>query len=168
MVAPAVEVVARCRLWMRDRPRWTTAVGFGATAAAISHFSWIPEARFSGAVPLVTLSASLAHAAGGALAGVRLMDPKRTRTAAQAGILGAWISLGASALFSAGFALWIASSSANFNLLSYVALVPLVGFFSFLSGGWALLVGSIGVGWGVYHLAQPNRARSLAEPAHPG
>ena len=141
------------RSWVRDRPRSSAAVAFAVTTAAVTHFAWVPDARFGGIAPAITLSAGLAHAAGGALVGARLVDPARTRTASQAGLIGGSASLAALALFSPAFALWLESTNTRFDLLSFLPLVPLVGFFSFLAAGWALFIVSVGVGWGLFRIA---------------
>lgn len=149
--------IAALRAWVRDRPRSAAAIGFATTTATVTHFAWIPDARFSGAVPLVTISAGLAHAAAGALMGARLLDRSRTETPSQACVLGGCTSLAGLALFAPLFAMWLESENARPDLFSYLALVPLVGFFSFLAAGWALLIVSIGVGWGLFRLAAPHK-----------
>lgn len=138
------------RSWVRDRPRSSAAATFAVTTAAVTHFAWVPAARFGGVAPAITLSVGLAHAAGGALVGARLVDASRTRTSLQAGVIGGCASLVALALFSPVFAFWLESTNTRFDLFSYLALVPLVGFFSFLAAGWALLIVSVGVGWGLF------------------
>ena len=148
-------MVTTLRLWVRNRPRPSAAVAFAAATATVTHFAWIPDARLSGVVPMITLSAGLAHAVGGALVGARLVDPTRTRTASEACMLGGCASLAALVLFSPVCALWLESTNVRFDLISYLALVPLVGFFSFLAAGWALLIVSVGVGWGLFRIAAP-------------
>lgn len=145
-------VVTDVRSWVRDRPRSSAAVAFAATTAAVTHFAWVPDARFGGVAPAITLSAGLAHAAGGALVGARLVDASRTRTSLEACVVGGCASLLALALFSPVFAFWLESTNTRFDLFSYLALVPLVGFFSFLAAGWALFLVSAGVGWGLFRI----------------
>jgi hypothetical protein len=58
------------------------------------------------------------------------------------------------ALLSPGFGMWIALTNARFDWFSYLALVPLVAFFSFLAIGWALLIVSGGVGWALFRFAR--------------
>ena len=134
-------------------PRMTAAICFGAAAAATTHFAWIPDARMSGRAPLLTLGAGLAHAASGVLMGPRLVDRTRTRTAGDARVLGAVTSLIACALFALAFALWVESSNAvPHGPLSFLAYAPMIAFFSFLAAGWALVLVSIGVAWGLFRL----------------
>jgi hypothetical protein len=102
----------------------------------------------------MTIAAGLAHGAAGAIVGRRLVDRGRTKTASQACVVSGCASLAALALFSPALALWIETTNTQPSLLSYLALVPLVGFFSFLAAGWTLLIVSMGVGWGLFRLTE--------------
>jgi hypothetical protein len=81
------------------------------------------------------------------------MAPARTPPL-QAGLIGAVTSVLAAALFSPAFVIFLrATSVRSSNVLSYLLLTILTGVFSFLGVGWALLLVSVGVGWGLYRLA---------------
>jgi hypothetical protein len=88
------------------------------------------------------------------MTGRRLIDRTRTRTAAEACLIGAATSLLAVVILAPPFAAWVTAGNARpAGVFSYLALTVLVGLFSFLGAGWALLVASVGVGWGLYRLA---------------
>lgn len=135
------------------RPRAAAALAFGGVTAIVTHLAWIPSARLSGAAPALTVAAGLAHAIAGAFIGPRLVDGARTRTASQACLLGAATSLLAVVVFAPPFALWISATNAGSQgILSYLALTVLVGLFSFLGAGWALLLASVAVAWVLFRL----------------
>lgn len=144
--------------WIRSQPRTTVAIAFGTLTAALIHFAWIPDVRFSGHVPLLTFGAGLVHAIAGAIAAPRLIDRTRTATASEACVVGACISLGALALFSPALAFWIQTTNTRSNVMSTLALVPFVGFFSFLAAGWALLLLSVAIAWAIFRLAACRQA----------
>ena len=136
------------------QPRLSAAIAFGGVAAAITHLAWVPEARMRGAAPMLTLAAGAAHAVAGAITGRRLVDATRTRTAAQACVLGGATSLLAVAILAPPFATWVSGSNARpEGVVSYLVLTALIGLFSFLAAGWPLLIASVGVGWGLHELA---------------
>ena len=139
--------------FIRQRPRAAAALAFGGVTAIVTHLAWMPGARLSGAAPALTLAAGLAHAIAGAVIGPRLVDGARTRTASQACLLGAGTSLLAVAVLAPPFALWISATNAGSQgILSYVVFTVLVGLFSFLGAGWALLLASIAVAWSLFRL----------------
>ena len=153
---------------IRARPRFAAAIGFGATAGLLTHFGWIPAARFSGVAPMLTMSAGLAHAVAGALVGGRVLDATRTRTAWEACLRGAMTSLVALALVSPGLAWWITSTGSQPGVFSFLALVFLTAFFSFLAIGWALLIASMGVAWGLFRFGRISGPRSAVGPSSDG
>lgn len=130
------------------------ALAFGGVTMAVTHFAWIPDARMNGAVPLLTIAAGVAHALAGSITGGRLVDVARTRTSEQAALVGAATSLLAVALFSPAFAVFLyATDGRPPNAFSYLVVTILTGVFSFLGAGWALLLVSAGVGWGIHRIA---------------
>ena len=135
---------------LQQRPRLSAALAFGLPTTALTHFAWHSDARWSGAVPAITLGAGLAHALAGALTGSRLLDPARTRTGAQAALLGAATSLLAMLFFAPALAWYVAASNTASNVGSFVALTFFTGFFAFLAAGWALLLLSVAVAWGLH------------------
>lgn len=143
--------------YIARRPRTAAAIAFGGVTAAITHFAWFPEARMHGAAPALTIAAGLAHAVAGAITGPRLVDKTRTRTPAQACLLGAGTSLLALVLLAPLIAGWVSSDNVRpEGVLAYLGLTLLVGLFSFLAAGWALLLASLVVGWGLYRLTVPR------------
>ena len=138
----------------RRQPRLSAAVAFGSVTALVTHFSWVPDARMSGAAPILTLAAGGAHAVAGAITGRRLLDRTHTRTGTAACVLGAATSLLAAVILAPPLAAWVSTGNARpEGVLSHLALTALVGVFSFLGAGWALLVASAGVGWALHRLA---------------
>lgn len=142
---------------IRQNPRSAAALAFGVSTATLTHYAWYPAARMSGLIPALTLAAGLAHAVAGALTGPRLIDATRTRTPSQAALLGAGTSLLAVAFFAPAFAMYVTATYVQSSLLGYTVLTLYTGLFAFLGAGWALLVLSVGVGWGLYRLATTTR-----------
>ena len=143
--------------YIRHRPRTAAALAFGSITMAVTHFAWVPDARMNGMAPALTIAAGVAHALAGAITGRRLVDGTRTRTSLQAGLVGAGTSLLAVALFSPAFVVILRATDVHpSNALSYLVLTVLTGVFSFLGVGWALLLISVGVGWGLYRVAAPQ------------
>lgn len=141
-------------IYIRSRPRSASALMFGAVTMAVQYFAWIPEARLSGLAPALTIAAGLAHAIAAAITGPRLLDPKRTRTASQAGLLGACTSLLALATFAPLFAASLFAKDPHpASPLAYLMMSFLVAVFAFLGAGWALLLVSIGIGWVLHRVA---------------
>lgn len=151
--------------FIKQRPRIAAALAFGVVTAVVTHFAWVPDARWSGGIPALTFAAGLAHAVAGAVIGPRLVDSIRTRTASQACLLGAVTSLLAVIVLAPPFALWIAASNARpEGVGAYVALTFFVGFFSFLAAGWALLLASVVVAWGLFRVAAERGSIDDAAP----
>lgn len=145
--------------YIRQRPRTAAALAFGSVTMVVTHFAWIPDARMNGGVPALTIAAGLAHALAGAITGRRLVDGTRTRTSRQAGLVGAVTSLLAVVFFSPAFVVFLAATDVHpSSVLSYLALTVFTGVFSFLAAGWALLLVSVGVGWGIYRIAAAQPA----------
>jgi uncharacterized membrane protein YqaE (UPF0057 family) len=119
----------------------------------VTHLAWVPGARMSGLIPALTVAAGVAHGLAGAITGRRLIDCARTPTSGHAGLLGAGTSLLAVSLFAPPFALFVSRGFQAVSIWSYVWLTVWTGVFSFLSAGWALLLVSAGVGWGLYRIA---------------
>lgn len=142
-------------LYIKRWPRTAAAVAFGSTTIVVTHLAWVPSTRMS-AVGL-TIAAGVAHALAGAITGRRLLDAARTKTSLQAGLIGALTSLLAVALFSPAFVIFLRATDIRpSSAVSYLLLTILTGLFSFLGAGWALLLVSVGVGWGLYRLAVPQ------------
>jgi hypothetical protein len=140
--------------FIRQRPRSVAALAFGISTAALTHVAWYPDARMSGMVPALTLGAGLAHALAGAITGRRLVDRTRTHTSSHGALIGAGTSLLAVAFFAPAMAMYVSASNAHpLSVLGYVMLTLFTGLFAFLAAGWALLLLSAGVGWGLYRLA---------------
>lgn len=135
------------------------ALTFGTLTAATTHFAWLPDARLSGAAPGLTVAAGLVHAMAGALTGARLLDTTRTKTALQACLLGAGTSLLAVLLLAPALALWISAEQPRPTGASpFLLMTVFVGLFSFLAAGWALLLVSAGIGWGLHRVATSRTA----------
>lgn len=141
---------------LRQHPRIAAALAFGIITAAVTHFAWLPSARMSGAATYLTVSAGLAHALAGALTGRRLLDGARTGSSAQAALIGAGTSLLAALMFAAAFAILLSRGNHSPTVMSYLLLAVFTAIFSFLGAGWALLLVSAGVGWGLFRLAAPQ------------
>jgi hypothetical protein len=150
------------------RPRIASALAFGGSTAALTHIAWHADARWSGAIPLITLGAGLAHCVAGAITGPRLLDTSRTRTSARAAVVGAQTSLLALVFFAPGMAIYVSSSNASSTgALAFVGLTLLTGLFAFLAAGWGLLLLSAGVGVGLNWLAiggPPTAGESFLPP----
>ncbi len=136
-------------------PRTMAALAFGSITMVVTHLAWIPNAGMSAMA--LTIAAGVAHALAGAITGRRLLDGTRTQTSSQAALTGAVTSLLAVALFSPAFVIFLRATDVRpSNASSYLLLAVLTGVFSFLGAGWALLLVSAGVGWGLYQLAAPR------------
>jgi hypothetical protein len=101
----------------------------------------------------LTAAAGIAHAVAGVIVGPSLVDPERTPSDKAAVLRGAGASLLALAFFSiafSGYLLltdgWTLTSASAFGLPVFAAV------FAFLALGWALLVVSAFVGWGIHRL----------------
>lgn len=141
------------RRFLRERPRLAPALCFGLATGVLTHFAWIPSARFNGQIPAVTLLAGLTHAVSGALTGPRLIDASRTRTSSQAALVGARTSLLALAFFAPAMAAFVSVGLAPPRTpVAYLSLTLLTGVFAFLAAGWALLLVCVGVAVGVHRL----------------
>jgi hypothetical protein len=115
----------------------------------------------SGMVPALTLGAGLAHAAAGAIIGPCLVDATRTRTSSHAALFGAGTSLLALAFFAPVLTVYVSVKDAlHTSVLGYLALTFYTSVFAFLGAGWALLLMSVGIGWGLYRLASNAPAAS--------
>jgi hypothetical protein len=139
--------------YIRHSPRMAGALAFGVVTLAVQHFLWVSDARMSGLAPALTVLAALVHAIAGAITGPRLMDRARTRTASQAGLLGAGTSLLALMLFAPLFTAFLfATDIHSARPLSYIAFPFLIAMVAFLGDGWALLLASIVIGWALYRV----------------
>jgi hypothetical protein len=151
--------IGELRALLHRWPRLAAAGSFGASTALLTHFAWYPSARMNGMIPALTLAAGLAHAIGGALTGPRLLDPRRTRTALHAALLGAATSLLAVAIFAPVMAAYVSVGDVSrTSPLAYVMLTLYTGLFAFLGAGWALLVLSAAVGLALHRLAGSSAA----------
>lgn len=150
-------------LFIRKYPRAAAAIAFGLLTTAVTHFAWFPGTRMTGLVPKLTIVVGIVHAVAGALTGRSLIDRSRTRNSFQACMLGGATSLIAIAILVPPFAVWVSATNAGHQTaLSFIGLIVWIGVFSFLAIGWAHLLTSIVVGWGIYHLANawPDTSQS--------
>ena len=130
------------------------ALVFGFATAGLIHFAWYPAARMNGMIPALTMGVGLAHAVAAAFTGARLIDPARTRTSSHAALLGAGTSIFALAMFTPALAIYVSSSNVgDLSVLAFAALTFFTGFFAFLAAGWALLLLSVALAWGLYRIA---------------
>jgi hypothetical protein len=137
----------------RQHSRSGAFIAFGLTTAPVAYFAWIPSARISMGVIYLTAAAGLAHAVGGAIVGPSLVDPARTPSDKDAILRGAIASLLALSLFSIAFSGYLLLTDGWTLTLASVFYLPIyTAFFAFLSLGWALLVVSAFVGWGIRRL----------------
>jgi hypothetical protein len=140
--------------FVRKRPRFTAAITYVILISLAVHFTWYSTSRMNGMVPALTLGIGIAHALAGAINGKRLIDLKRTKTTAHAMFLGAINSLFAFAIFSPAMAFYVSTSNAGkSNILQFVLLSILTGFFAFLAVGWALLLLSVAIAIGLHRIA---------------
>jgi hypothetical protein len=139
---------------VRGRPRVHSAVAFGVATGLVMHWSWIGTAATSGLAPVLTVAAALAHALAGAITGSRLVDRARTRSAAEAGLLGAFTSLIALGIFAPLFAVYLMVTEMRLvGVWSFLVFPLYVALFAFLAAGWTLLLVSVGVGGLLYSVA---------------
>lgn len=137
----------------RHHSRSTASIAFGSTTALVAYFAWVPTARVSPGVIYLTIAAGLAHAVAGAIVGPSLVDPMRTPGDRIALLRGAATSLLALAFFSVGFSGYLLrTDSWTVTLAAVIALPLYTAFFAFFALGWALLVTSAVVGWGIRRL----------------
>lgn len=142
-------------LIVRRWPRFAAAIAFGGVTAIVVHFAWFPHARYSGAIPGLTIAAGVAHALSGAVMGPYIV--RRTRNSLQAVWLGASTSLLALMLFAPPFAIWVNRMNTQpGGVISRIGLMLLVALFTFLAVGWALLLVSALIGWSLYRLASSD------------
>jgi hypothetical protein len=151
---------ARQRLeWLgaiaRESPRASSALLFGSATLIVTYFAWIPDARTRGLTPALIVAAGAAHALAASFAGRRLLDDSRTRSFAEAGLVGARTSLVAQAIFSPLFAIFLFASDTvqPSGWIGYLVMPLFVAVFAFLAIGWALMLVSSAVGCGLYRLA---------------
>ena len=146
-------------IYIRQRPRTAAAIAFGSATSAVAHFAWFPDVNMSGAAPVLTMATGVAHALAAAITGPRLMDRTRTQTSLQACLIAAATSLLALVFLAPLFELWVAATHAQpEGAFSYILLMRLVGLISFLGAGWALPLVSVGIGWGLYKIADRRAA----------
>jgi len=146
-------MMERPGLYIRRHSRTAAAIAFGCKTMVVTHLAWFPDARMNGYVPVLTVAVGLCHALAGIVIGRRIIDTTSTQTSSQACVLGACTSLLAMAFLAPPFALWISLTNARpEGAFSNLFLSFLIGLFSFLAVGWALLLVSAGVGWALYRL----------------
>jgi hypothetical protein len=90
-----------------EPPRVKRAPVWWRATLIVTYFAWIPDARTSGLTPGLTIAAGAAHALAASFTGDRLLDDSRTRSFADAGLLGALTSLLALAIISPLFAIFL-------------------------------------------------------------
>jgi hypothetical protein len=138
----------------RRNPRSVASFAFGISTAALTHFAWYANARMNGMIPALTLGAGLAHAVAGALTGPRLTDTERTRTPAQAGVLGGMTSLLAVGFLAPVMAWYVSVTNLQTSVLGYAVITLFTALFAFLAAGWALLLLCMGVGLALHRLSR--------------
>jgi hypothetical protein len=140
--------------YIRKNPGAAGAMAFGASTLGVQYFAWYHDARMSGLAPALTVTVALCHAIAGALTSPRLLDSTRTSTAARAALIGAETSFLAFALFAFAFTVYLVARDVHLvGVLSYVIFLLLTALFSYLAGGWMLLLVSTGIGWALYRIA---------------
>jgi len=142
----------RLRSIAQQNPRALSALLFGGAALMVIYFAWIPDARTSGLTPALTIVGGAVHALAGALTGRRLFDERRTRSFAEAGLVGALTSLLAMAIFSPLFAifLFVTDAARPSSWITYVLMPMFIAAFSFLAIGWALVLVSGAIACALY------------------
>lgn len=147
---------------IRRRPRTSAAITFGCATIVVTHFSWSPDARMNGYIPVLTIAVGLCHALAGAITGSRLIDRARTKTSLQACVLGAGTSLLGIVLLAPPFALWVSATNTRpESVFSYLYFALLIGLFSFLATGWILLLVSSFVGYVLYRVSASQATNKL-------
>ena len=137
----------------RQHSRSSASIAFGSMTALVAYLAWVPSARTSLGIIYLSVAAGLAHAVAGAIVGPSLVDPARTPSDEVALLRGAGASLLALALFSIAFSGYLLlTDSWTPTLASVFGLPVYIAFFAFLALGWALLVVSAFVGWGIRRL----------------
>jgi hypothetical protein len=138
----------------RQYPRGLSALLFGGSALAVIYFAWIPDARTSGLTPAVTIAGGAVHALAAALTGRRLLDDRRTRSIAEAGLVGALTSLLAQAIFSPLFAMFLFATDAvqPSGWITYLLMPAFIAAFAFLAIGWALMLVSSAIACALYRI----------------
>jgi hypothetical protein len=139
-------------------PRTTSALMFGSLTGLATAAMWT-AGEAARHIPL-TLGAAAAYAIAGALMGRRLVDAERTRTAAQAARVGLVAALIATMVFAAGLSVQIeaenaralGASAAHTIVQGFAQLATGTMVFAFLGGGWALLLLSAAVAWGIHRV----------------
>jgi hypothetical protein len=139
----------------RQSPHASSALLFGSATLIVTYFAWIPDARTRGLMPAPIIAAGAAHALGASFIGRRLLDDDRTRSFAEAGLVGALTSPLALTIFSSLFALFLFADDTvqPSGWLGYLLMPVFVAVFAFLAIGWALMLVSSAVGCGLYWLA---------------
>ncbi len=146
----------------RRSPRASSALLFGGATLIVTYFTWIPAARTSSLAPTLTIAAGAAHALAASFTGDRLLDASRTRSFAEAGLVGAFTSLLALAMFSALYAIFLFATDITqpsdwigylLNWIGYLLMPVFIATFAFLAIGWALMLVSSVVGCVIYGLA---------------
>jgi len=139
----------------RRSPRASSALLFGGATLIVTYFAWIPDARTRGLTPWLTIADGAAHALAASFTGDRLLDESRTRSFADAGLLGALTSLLALVIFSPLFALFLFATDITQPSAwdGYLVIPVFVAAFAFLAIGWALMLVSSVVGCVLYGLA---------------
>jgi hypothetical protein len=130
----------------------------------VMHLAWRGGAAPSGLAPALTVATGIAHAVAGAVTGPRLFDRARTRSSAEAGLIGAGTSLLALGIFSPLFACFLFATDITqpAGAFSYVAMPFFIALFAFMAAGWALLLVSAAVGWGLHLITiDPQEAEPL-------
>jgi hypothetical protein len=131
-----------------------SAVAFGVATGLVMHWQWIGPAATTGLAPVLTLASGLAHGLAGAMMGSRLLDGARTRSAAEAGLIGACTSLIALTIFAPLFSVYLVATEGRLvGVWSFLVFPLYVALFAFLAAGWALLLVSAGVGGLLYSVA---------------
>ena len=155
MLADGRRGLERLRSIARHSPRASSALLFGGATLMVTYFAWIPDTRTSGLTPALTIAAGAAHALAASFTGRRLLDDGRTRSFAEAGLVGAFTSVLALAIFSPLFAIFLFATDIiqPSGWSGYLLMPMFVAAFAFLAIGWALIFVSSAVGCWLYRLA---------------
>jgi hypothetical protein len=137
----------------RRHSRMAAAIVFGSATMLVTYFAWIPTARTSVGAIYLSVAAGAAHALAGFIVGPSLVDAARTPSAEIAALRGSGISLLALAFFAIGYSAFLFASEAwTITIGSLLAFPLFTAFFAFFAAGWALLLVSTLIGWGMHKL----------------
>ena len=137
----------------RQHSRTAASIAFGSATALLTYFAWVPNARTSARAIYLSIAAGVAHAFAGAIVGPSLVDPGQTPTDGVAVLRSAGASLLALFCFAIAFSGYLQVTGDWAATIANVLGLPLLtAVFAFLGAGWALLLTSAVIGWGMRKL----------------